>query len=145
MHDPEKDLSRRERQIMQVVFAKGKATAKDVVAEIPDPPSRTAVRTLLSILVDKGVLVYERNGREFVYSPSKPREVAGRGALQNVLKTFFGGSIENLIASHFSDPDAEIGKEEIARISKMLRDAKKQAADSKPKPKNRKRGRGGKS
>ena len=124
MQDPGKDFSRRERQIMQVIFAKGKATAKEVVNEIPDPPSRTAVRTLLTILVEKGALKYERVGREFVYSPSKSRESVGRGALQNILNTFFGGSIENLIASHFSDPDASLDADELKRIQKMVQDAK---------------------
>ncbi len=123
MQDPGKDFSRRERQIMQVIFSNGKATAKEVVAAIPDPPSRTAVRTLLTILVEKGALKYERVGREFVYSPSKSRETVGRGALKNILNTFFGGSIENLIASHFSDPDAAIDEEELSRIQQMIRDA----------------------
>ena len=123
MQDPGKDFSRRERQIMQVIFANGKATAKEVVAAIPDPPSRTAVRTLLTILVEKGALKYKRVGREFVYSPSKSRESVGRGALKNVLETFFGGSIENLIASHFSDPESSLGEKELSRIQEMIRDA----------------------
>ena len=123
MQDPGKDFSRRERQIMQVIFAKGNATAKEVVAAIPDPPSRTAVRTLLTILVEKGALKYERVGREFVYSPSKSRESVGRGALNNILNTFFGGSIENLIASHFSGPDASIDEDELKRIQVMIREA----------------------
>lgn len=123
MQDPGKDFSRRERQIMQVIFANGKATAKEVVALIPDPPSRTAVRTLLTILVEKGALTYERVGREFVYSPSNSRETVGRGALKNILNTFFGGSIENLIASHFSDPDASIDQSELKRIQEMIRHA----------------------
>ena len=124
MQDPGKDFSRRERQIMQVIFANGKATAKEVVAAIPAPPSRTAVRTLLTILVEKGALTFERVGREFVYSSSKSRESVGRGALNNILNTFFGGSIENLIASHFSDPDAAIDSEELKRIQEMIQQAK---------------------
>ena len=141
MQDPGKDFSRRERQIMQVIFANGKATAKEVVAAIPDPPSKTAVRTLLTILVDKGALKYERVGREFVYSPSESRESAGRGALNNILNTFFGGSIENLIASHFSGPDASIDESELNRIQKMIRDAEaaKSAKASRGKKKKKKK------
>lgn len=138
MQDPEKDFSRRERQIMQVIFAKGKATAKEVVAEIPDPPSRTAVRTLLTILVEKGAVTYERVGREFVYSPSKSRESVGRGALKNILNTFFGGSIENLIASHFSDPDAAVDEAELKRIQQMIKEAK--AAEGSAKKKSQRKG-----
>lgn len=136
MQDPGKDFSRRERQIMQVIFSNGKATAKEVVAAIPDPPSRTAVRTLLTILVEKGALKYERVGREFVYSPSKSRESVGRGALKNILNTFFGGSIENLIASHFADPDAAINEEELSRIQQMIREAE---SDKKPTPRKKKK------
>ena len=141
MQDPGKDFSRRERQIMQVIFANGKATAKEVVAAIPDPPSKTAVRTLLTILVDKGALKYERVGREFVYSPSESRESVGRGALNNILNTFFGGSIENLIASHFSGPDASIDESELNRIQKMIRDAEaaKSAKASRGKKKKKKK------
>lgn len=139
MQDPGKDFSRRERQIMQVIFANGKATAKEVVAAIPDPPSRTAVRTLLTILVEKGALTYERVGREFVYSPSKSRESVGRGALNNILNTFFGGSIENLIASHFSDPGAEVDADELKRIQEMIGKAKSDKS-TKRKPNKKKRG-----
>jgi predicted transcriptional regulator len=74
-------------------------------------------------LVEKGALKYERVGREFVYWPSKSRESVGRGALNNILNTFFGGSIENLIASHFSGPDASIDESELNRIQKMIREA----------------------
>lgn len=124
--DPTENLSRRERQIMQVIFAKGGATAKEIVEEIPDPPSRTAIRTTLSILVDKELLKYKRQGREFVYMPTRSREKASRGALQNVLSTFFSGSIENLIASHFSDPDSDLSDEQLKRLEKMIKDARKQ-------------------
>ena len=123
--DPTKDLSRRERQIMQVIFAKGSATAKEIVAEIPDPPSRTAVRTILSILVDKKCLKYKRVGREFVYSPTRSKEKASQGALRNVLQTFFGGSIENLIASHFADPKSELDETSLKKLERMIKEARK--------------------
>jgi predicted transcriptional regulator len=123
--DPTNDLSRRERQIMQAVFAKGSATAKEIVAAIPDPPSRTAVRTMLTILVDKKLLKHHREGREFVYSPTSSKEKASRGALENVLQTFFGGSIENLIASHFSDPKSKLDAESLKRMEQMIKEARK--------------------
>ena len=122
--DPTGDLSRRERQIMQVIFANGSATAKQIVAAIPDPPSRTAIRTILTILVEKKLLKHKREGREFVYSPTSSKEKASQGALQNVLKTFFGGSIENLIASHFSDPKSNHDPEALKRIEKLIKEAR---------------------
>ncbi len=124
--DPTQNLSRRERQIMQVIFAQGSATAKQIVGLIPDPPSRTAVRTTLTILVEKNLLKYKREGREFVYSPIRSKEKASRGALQNVLSTFFGGSIENLVASHFSDPNSELTEDELKRLERMIKEARKQ-------------------
>ena len=123
--DPTQDLSRRERQIMQVVFANGSATAKQIVDAIPDSPSRTAIRTILTILVDKKLLKYKRVGREYVYSPTRSKEKASRGALQNVLSTFFSGSLENLIASHFSDPKTKPSDKELARLEKMIKEARK--------------------
>lgn len=123
--DPTQDLSRRERQIMQVVFAKGSATAKQIVDAIPDSPSRTAIRTILTILVEKKLLKYKRVSREYVYSPTGSKETASRGALQNVLSTFFSGSLENLIASHFSDPKTKLGDKELARLEKMIKQARK--------------------
>ncbi len=123
--DPTNNLSRRERQIMQVIFARGSATAKQIVCEIPDPPSRTAVRTILSILVEKKLLTHKRDGREFVYSPTSSKEKASRGALQNVLQTFFGGSIENLIASHFADPKSNMDTDALKRMEKLIKDARK--------------------
>ena len=127
--DPTRELSRRERQIMQVVFARGSATAKEIVESIEDPPSRTAVRTILTILVDKKQLKFKREGREFVYSPARSKEKAGRGALRTVLDTFFSGSLENLIATHFSDPKSKLDKEVLARLEKMIRDAKRKEQD----------------
>ncbi|MFK7768451.1 MAG: BlaI/MecI/CopY family transcriptional regulator [Mariniblastus sp.] len=127
--DPTKDLSRRERQIMQVVFANGRATAKEIVGEISDPPSRTAVRTILTILEEKKFLKHKRVGREFVYSPTTSREKASRGALQSVLRTFFGGSIENLVASHFADPNANLDEETLERMERMISDARAKEAD----------------
>jgi len=110
---------------MQVIFSKGSATAKQIVAEIPNPPSRTAIRTILTILVEKKLLKHKRQGREFVYSPTSSKEKASRGALQNVLTTFFGGSIENLIASHFSDPDSTLDADALKRMEKLIKEARK--------------------
>ncbi len=117
-------LSRRERQIIEVIYAKGEATATDVVGNMPDPPTRTAVRTLLRILEAKGHLKHVKRGREFVYQPTRRRERAGRSALQRVLQTFFEGSLEKAVAAHLADPDAEVSTNELQRLSALIRQAK---------------------
>jgi predicted transcriptional regulator len=118
-------LSRRERQIMDVVYAKGEATATDVLDNLPDAPTRTAIRTLLRILEDKGHLVHTKRAREFVYHPIRPRERAGQSALGRVLQTFFEGSLEKAVAAHLADPGAEISAEELRRLSSLINQAKR--------------------
>ena len=118
-------LSRRERQIMNVVYARGKASATEVWQSLPDQPSRTAIRTLLRILEEKGHLRHVKRGREFIYQPTKPRLRAGQTALQSVLKTFFDGSLEKAVAAHLSDPRAEPPEEELRRLASLIREARK--------------------
>jgi predicted transcriptional regulator len=117
-------LSRRERQIIEVVYAKGEATATDVLAHMPDPPTRTAVRTFLRILEEKGHLKHTKRGREFVYQPTRRRERAGQSALLRVVQTFFEGSLEKAVAAHLADPGAEVSPKELQRLSALIRQAK---------------------
>jgi predicted transcriptional regulator len=117
-------LSRRERQIIEVVYAKGEATATDVLAHMPDPPTRTAVRTFLRILEEKGHLKHAQRGREFVYQPTRRRERAGQSALLRVVQTFFEGSLEKAVAAHLADPGAEVSPKELQRLSTLIRQAK---------------------
>jgi BlaI family transcriptional regulator, penicillinase repressor len=126
MADPTQ-LSKRERQIMDVVYAHGEATVSQVLAEMPDPPVRGALRTLLKILERKGYLSHREKGREFVYRPTQPRGVAGRSALGRVLDVFFGGSLENAVAAHLSDPRraGKLSIEELHRLSDLIEQAKK--------------------
>ena len=118
-------LSRRERQIMDVVYACGEAPAAEVVKRIPDPPTRTAVRTMLRILEEKGHLRHRKEGREFIYQPTRPRQRAGQSALRGVLATFFEGSLEKAVAAHLVDPAAGPTAEELARLARLIREAKK--------------------
>jgi predicted transcriptional regulator len=117
-------LSRRERQIIEVVYAKGEATATDVLAHMPDPPTRTAVRTFLRILEEKGHLKHTKRGREFVYQPTRRRERAGQSALLRVVQTFFEGSLEKAVAAHLADPGADVSPKELQRLSALIRQAK---------------------
>jgi BlaI family penicillinase repressor len=115
-------LSRRERQIMDVVFSRGEATATDVIQDLADAPSRAAVRTFLRILENKGHLKHFKRGREFVYKPTRLREKAGRSVFQQMLRTFFDGTLEKAVASHLADPGNEVSPEELERLSTLIRD-----------------------
>jgi predicted transcriptional regulator len=118
-------LSRRERQIMDVIYGSGQASAADVAQRIPDPPTRTAVRTMLRILEEKGHLKHRKQGREFIYQPTRPRRRAGQSALRGVLATFFEGSLEKAVAAHLADPATEPTPDELARLVRLIREAKK--------------------
>ena len=124
--DEQNQLSRRERQIMSVIYARGQASAIEVWEALPDRPSRTAVRTLLRILEEKGRLRHSKRGRQFVYRPTRPRGRAGRSALQGVLATFYDGSLEKAVAAHLSDPRARPSPEELDRLARLIREARNQ-------------------
>ncbi len=126
--DHQNDLSRRERQIMTVIYARGEASAADVWQGMPDPPSKTAVRTLLRILEDKGHLRHEKRGRQFIYHPLRARRRAGQSALEGVLKTFFDGSLEKAVAAHLAQPDAKIGTEELSRLEALIDEARQRGS-----------------
>jgi predicted transcriptional regulator len=123
--DAEEHLSRRERQIMDILYARGEAAAAEVHAALPDPPSRTAVRTLLRILEEKGHLQHEQRGLKYVYRPSRPRGPAGRSAFRRVLDTFFDGSLEKAVAAHLGDSAADLSPDELARLADLINQARK--------------------
>ena len=123
--DHETQLSRRERQIMDVVYALGHASATGVVAGMLDPTSRTAVRTMLRILEEKGHLKHEKKGRQFVYHPTRARRRAGQSAMQRVLSTFFDGSLEKAVAAHITDPGAKLPPEELKRLGELIQQARR--------------------
>src|SRR5688572_21354470 len=118
-------LSRRERQIMDIVYQHGQATAAAVVAALPDPPTKTAVRTLLRILEEKGHLRHKQDGLAYVYVPSRPRAQAARSAFRRVLATFFEGSLEKAVAAHLGDNAAQLDAGELERLADLIRQARK--------------------
>lgn len=122
---PHEKLSRRERQIMDVIYARGGATAAEVLENLPDPPTNTAVRTLLRILEEKGHLKHLQDGRRFVYQPTRPRLRAGRTAFQRVLQTFFEGSLEKAVAAHLGDSAANLSAEELESLAELIHQARK--------------------
>ena len=121
----DEQLSRRERQIVNVVYAGGELSAIQIWQQMTDPPSRTAVRTMLRILENKGHLQHRKEGREFFYSAVRPREDAGQSALAGVLRTFFDGSLERAVASHLADPKSNPDEDELKRLAKLVREARK--------------------
>ena len=128
-------LSRRERQIMDAVYGKGEATATDVLATISDPPTRTAVRTLLRILEAKRHLKHFKRGREFVYQPTHSRESAGKSAFGRAIRTFFDGSLERAVAAYLGDPEAAVAPDELRRLSSLITQARRmESRDSQKEP-----------
>jgi len=118
------ELSRRERQIMDAVFALGEATVNQVVEAIPDAPTAMAVRRMMHILEEKRHLKRRENGREVVYLPREARVKAGRNAFQNVLETFFGGSLEEALAAHLHSRKDNVSDDERERLIALIEQAK---------------------
>jgi predicted transcriptional regulator len=119
-------LSRRERQIMDIIYAHGEATAAQITAELPNPPCQAAVRTMIRILEARGHVKHYQNGREFVYQPTSPRAKAADKALERVLNVFFGGSFEEAVAAHLAEHAEEMSPEQLKRLASLIRKAKQQ-------------------
>lgn len=113
-------LSRRHRQIMDVVWAEGEATVRDVSEQVPDPPTTNAIRTMLGQLEAGGHVKKKMRGRAAVYSPRKRRDRAARAALRRVLDVFFGGSLGAAVSSHLADPSTTLSDEEIAKLEELI-------------------------
>ncbi len=119
-------LSRRERQIMDIIYARGEATAAQVRADLADAPSYSAVRALIRILEEKGHLRHRREGVRNVYSPTKPHRHAGRSALKNVLETFYKGDVRQAVSALLDVSEASMSRSEINRIQKLIEKARKE-------------------
>ena len=117
-------LSRRERQIMDIIYERGEASVKEIRDRLPEPPSHTAVRTLLRILEGKGHVKRQKRGREFYYSYRRARHRAGQSAMKRVLRTFFDGSLERALAAHLTDRGSAPTSEELRRISALIKKAR---------------------
>jgi len=118
------DLSRRERQIMDVIYRVGKATAAEVREAIPRPPSNTAVRTLLKILQEKGHLKVESDGTRYIYEPIIPRDEMAKSVIRNVVDTFFGGSVERVVSTLLTSGESRVSDDELAKLEQLIQEAK---------------------
>jgi BlaI family transcriptional regulator, penicillinase repressor len=120
-----RDLSRRERQILDILYERGQATAADVQAALPEPPSYSAVRALLRILEDKGHVVHQQDGPRYVYLPTIARDNAKRSALRHVLKTFFDNSAEQAISALLDEGSSKLSPAELDRLARLIDTARK--------------------
>jgi len=119
-------LSKRERQIMDIIYAHGEATASKVLEAMPEDLSRAAVRTFLRILEEKGHLTHRQEGREYVFLPTQPRSQMGQSAIQRVVEVFFSGSLEQAVASYLADKENEIDPDELVKMAALIRQARRQ-------------------
>lgn len=116
-------LSRRERQIMDVLFARGRATATEILEAIDDPPGNSAMRTLLRVLEDKGHVRHEEVGRVYHYMPTMALDTARQSALSHLVETFFEGSTESVVSALIKMNRKKLHPDEAARIARMIEDA----------------------
>ncbi len=119
-------LSRRERQIMDAVYQAGRASAAEIHAAIPDAPTYTTVRTLLTILEQKGHVTHFEEGPRYVYEPTVPRQEMARASLTSVLKTFFDGSLESAVSTLMSSEDTKLSEDELAALAQAIERARKE-------------------
>ena len=114
------DVSRRERQILDVLFAHGRCTAADVQAALPDAPGYSAVRALLRILETKGLIRHEQDGPRYVYITAMTRDSAKRSALRHIVRTFFDGSTEQAVAALIDTASTTLSESELDRLQRLI-------------------------
>lgn len=119
-------LSRRERQIMDLVYARGDLTAAEVRDGLPDPPSYSAVRALLRVLEEKGHLKHRKQGQRYVYFPVVDRRSARRSALRHVLSTFFDGSVEQVVATLLETSGEDMSDEQYEKLTQAIEKARRE-------------------
>jgi predicted transcriptional regulator len=122
------ELSRRERQIIDILYTQGRATAAEVQTALPDPPSYSAVRAMLRILEEKGHVRHEQDGPRYVYLPTIARDNAKRSALRHMLRTFFDGSAEQAISALLDDASTKLSDAELDRLSRLISQARRTGA-----------------
>jgi predicted transcriptional regulator len=120
-------LSRRERQIIDIIYRRGRATAAEVMVELPGQPTYSTVRTQLRVMEEKGHVRHEEDGQRFVYMPTAPRGAVRKSALKHLVDTFFEGSAEQTVAALLGGDASRISEEELDRIAELIRKARKEA------------------
>ena len=123
-------MSRRERQLMEMIYAAGRGTAAELQAAMPNAPTYSTVRALLRILEEKGHLTHHQEGQRYVYVPTQPRQQAARSSLRQVINTFFGGSVEQAVATLMEAQDLKMSPEELDRLSILIERARQEEKGS---------------
>lgn len=123
-YDPT-ELTRRESQIMDILYRREWATAAEVREDLPDPPGTSSVRKLLEILEGKDLVRHEEEGPRYVYRPAVPKEDARRSVLKRVMGTFFGGSAGDAMAALLEIEDLDLSEEDLARVERLARKARR--------------------
>lgn len=118
------ELSRRERQIMDSIYSRGEATVLEIQSDLPNPPTPTAIRTMLRILMEKTIVSRHKQGREFVYAPTSPRRPEGTKALKHVVQTFFDGSFKQALAAQLTSDDDTLTDDELREMVKLIKAAR---------------------
>jgi BlaI family transcriptional regulator, penicillinase repressor len=121
------NLSRRERQIMDILYARGRATAAEIHTALPDAPTYSAVRAKLRVLEEKGHVRHEEEAMRYVYAPTLARDTARRSALRHVVSTFFEGSVERAVAALLDISAAKLDDRELDRISGLIEEARRES------------------
>jgi BlaI family transcriptional regulator, penicillinase repressor len=124
------DLSRRERQILDILYANGQATAAEVQSALPDPPTYSAVRAMLRILEEKGHIRHRQDGPRYVYLPTVGRDNASRSAMRHMLQTFFNGSAEQAISALLDDSSSRLSDAELDRLARLIEQARRPGEDA---------------
>lgn len=123
---PQQKLSRRERQIMDVLYRRGSATAAEILGEMPDAPSNSAVRAMLRVLEEKGHVRHKAEDLRYVYKPVVPREKARKSAIAHLIQTFFDGSAEQAVAALLDESAKDLKPEDLDRLTALIEKAKKE-------------------
>ena len=122
----EQPLGHRERQIMDAVYRLGEGSVNDVLSEISDPPSYSAIRKMLNVLEQKGVVKHRRDGTKYIYRPTKSRQTASRSATKHLLSTFFSGSVTDAVNTILDVSSQQLSNEDYDRLREAIEQARKQ-------------------
>ncbi len=128
--DGHRNLSRRERQMMDILYQRGRATAAEIHEALPEPPSYSAVRAKLRVLEEKGHVRHEEEALRYVYLPTVARDTARRSALRHMVSTFFAGSVEETVAALLDISAADLSPKDLDRISNLIEQARKEGEKS---------------
>jgi predicted transcriptional regulator len=128
MTNPLHALTRRERQIMDILYRRGRATAAEVLQDLPGDPHYSTVRTQLRVLEEKGHARHEEEGLRYVYVPAVPRRAARRSALKHLVNTFFDGSTEKVVGALLGGQGARLSDDELDRIAELVAKARKEGS-----------------